>query len=346
MPPCLRLLLTAALALPLPLKAGSQDVVNVYAWGEEIPPEIITQFEQETGIHVNQANYDSNEVMFTKLRANRAGFDLAEPSSYYVQRMGRLGMLEPLDFSRLSQAKNLDPWFSKQGYDRGNRYSIPFVWGITGIFANKKYVAPNSVTHWSDLTGSRFKNQLMILDDPREAFSMALKMRGYSINDTDPAHLHEAWLQLKALMPNIRLFNNDAVKSILIDEDATIGMVWSGDLAKASLENDQLTFILPADGFEVWVDNFVLLKNAPHQKNAYRFLNFLMRPDIAKQVSERIGYATANLTARKNLPDAVRNNRTLYPDAEKMKHAEVQTDVGDGTFALYEKYWEKLKTGV
>jgi len=147
-------------------------------------------------------------------------------------------------------------------------------------------------------------------------------------------------------MPNIRLFNNDAVKSILIDEDATVGMVWSGDLVKAQTENNQLAFILPEDGFEVWIDNFALLKNAPHRDNAYRFLNFLLRPDIAKRASLRIGYATANRVARNDMPDAIKNNRSLYPTAQMLKRAEVQTDVGDETFRLYEQYWEKLKTGV
>lgn len=345
---CLRLFLTTAslFLFPALLQAGSRDIVNVYTWAEEIPPDVIAQFERETGIHVNHAAFDSNEVMFAKLRTNHAGFDLIEPSSYYIQRMRRLGLLEPLDFSRLPEAKHLNPWFAKQGYDPGNRHSVPFIWGITGIFINKNDVPAGSVTRWSDLRGSHFHNQLMILDDPRETFSMGLRMLGYSINDTDPAHLRETWLLLRKLMPNIRLFNSDAVKSILIDEDAPAGMVWSGDFTRAQAENSQLEFILPADGFEVWVDNFAILKDAPHKDNAYRLLNFLLRPDISKRVSMRIGYATANLTAQKSLPEAIRNNHALYPTPEMMKGAEVQTDVGNDTFALYEKYWEKLKTGI
>lgn len=331
---------------PVLLQAGSRETVNVYTWAEEIPPDVIAQFERETGIHVNHASYDSNEVMYAKLRANAAGFDLIEPSSYYVQRMGRLGMLEPLDFSRLPEAKNLNPWFSRQGYDPGNHYSVPYIWGITGIYINKNYISRDRICRWSDFLNSNFRNQLMMLDDPRETFAMALRLLGYSINDTQPEHLKEAWLLLRRLMPNIRLFNSDAVKSVLIDEDAPAGMVWNGDLASAKSENSQLEFVLPADGFEVWVDNFAILQNAPHRDNAYRLLNFLLRPDIAKRVSLRTGYSTASLAAQKMLPAHIRNNLSLYPTPEMLKRAEVQKDVGNDTFVLYEKYWEKLKTGV
>jgi spermidine/putrescine transport system substrate-binding protein len=147
-------------------------------------------------------------------------------------------------------------------------------------------------------------------------------------------------------MPNIRLFNTDAIKSILIDKDALAGMAWNGDLASAQPENPQLAFMIPAGKFEIWVDSMTLLKSAPHKDNAYRFLDFLMRPDIARKVSLNIGYATTNLAAQKILPPAIRNNPALYPSKTVLARGEFQTDVGDKTFALYEKYWERLKVGV
>lgn len=327
-----------------PSTANSSNIVNVYTWSQEIPSTVIKQFEKETGIQVNYTSFDSNEAMYAKIRiAKNNGYDLIEPSSYYVDRMRQQNMLEKLDRAQLSEFKNLDPLLLNQNYDPQSAYSVPFIWGITGIFVNQNDFTKMAVTHWSDLLKKEYANQLMMLDDPREAFSIALLLLGYSINDTNPQHIQSAYLKLRELLPNIRMFNTDAVRSIIIDEDAPIGIVWNGDLFKASLENPKVMFVYPQDHFEIWVDNFVILKSAPHKENAYRFLNFLLRPDIAKEVSLDINYATANLAARHLLPPDIRNNPILYPPKEVLRRGEFEKDIGDTTFALYEKYWEQLK---
>ncbi len=326
--------------------AASTNIVNVYAFGEEIPDAVLAQFEKETGIKVNYSSYDTNEVMYSKLRASKKpGYDIVEPSSYYIDRMRKQGMLKKLDKTKLPEFANLDPIFLNLRYDPQSLYSIPFVWGITGIFSNRNYFPEKEIVEWSDLFNKKYFNQLMILDDPREAFSMALLMLGYSINDTDPAHIKQAYQRLRALMPNIRLFNTDAVASILIDEDAPIGIAWNGDLARARTENSSLDFIYPKDGFEIWVDNFAILNDAPHEENAYKFLNFLMRPDIAKKVSMTIGYSTANLTAKNLMPEKIKNDPVLYPSPQVLSRGEFEIDIGDTTYALLEKYWEQLKMG-
>ncbi len=328
------------------LFAARNNVVNIYTWSQEIPYSVIAEFEKETGIKVHYTSFDSNEAMYAKLRVSKnTGYDLIEPSSYYIDRMRHLGMLEKLDRSKLPDFKNIDPEFINQAYDPHCEFSVPFIWGITGIYTNSGYFPSESVTSWMDLNNKKFANQLMMLDDPREAFSMALLMLGYSINDTNPVHIKEAYLKLRELMPNIRLFNTDAVVSILIDEDATIGMAWNGDLFKASLENSKLNFVYPKNGFEIWVDNFAILKDAPHKENAYKFLAFVMRPRVAKIVSLAVNYSTANLAAKSLMPDAIKNNQFLYPSHEVLRHGEFETDIGDNTFALYEKYWEQLKMG-
>jgi spermidine/putrescine transport system substrate-binding protein len=325
---------------------ASQNVVNVYSWAEEIPQEVISQFERETGITVNYSTFDTNEIMFAKLRATKnLGYDVIEPSSYYIDRMRHLNMLQQFDKSKLPNMKFLDPFFTDQAYDPQSQYSIPFVWGITGIFLNKDYFSPSDITQWSDLLNKKYSNQLMFLDDSREVFSMALRMLHYSINDTNPEHIRQAYLKLKELMPNVRLFNSDAVASILIDEDATVGMVWNGDLYRAHRENYKLHFVYPKDGFEIWVDNFAIVKNAPHLDNAYKFLNFLMRPDIAAKVSLSINYSTANLAARKLMPVEVQNDVSLYPSEDVLRRGEFEMDMGEKALGLYEKYWEQLKIG-
>lgn len=333
------------LGLSTPVFAADDNIVNVYAWSGEVPDSVIQQFEKETGIKVNFSTYDSNEVMYAKLKTSEnSGYDVVQPSSYYVDRMRRQDMLQVLDKSKLSNFHNLNPAFLNQAYDPKSDYSLPFIWGITGIFVNKDYFAPESLTRWTDIWDKRFADKIMLLDDSREVFSMALKALGYSANDNNPAHIKQAYLKLKALLPNIKIFSS-AVLSILIDEDATVGMAWNGDVYKSSLENANLEFVFPKDGFVVWVDNFAIPKNAPHRANAYKFLNFIMRADVGRTAALDNNFPTANLAAQKLLPADIRNSPVVYPSRETLRRGEFQTDVGDEALALYEKYWEQLKMG-
>ncbi len=340
----LKVILLSAFFLTGSLYAADDNVLNLYTWSGVIPDFIIQQFEKETGIKVNFSTYDSNETMYAKLKATKdAGYDVVEPSSYYVDRMRRQGMLEKIEASQLSHFNNEDPEFLNQSYDPHNYFSIPFIWGVTGIFVNKETYPENSITHWTDLWNKKYDNQLMLLDDSREVFAIALLSLGYSINDSNPDHINQAYLKLKQLSANIKIFKSDGVITILIDEDANIGMAWNGDLYKAKKENPKLEFIYPEEGFVIWVDNFAIPKGAPHLKNAYRFLNFMLRADIAKAVSLNNDYPTPNLAAKKLLPPDVRNNPIVYPSHAILRRGQFQTDISDEAIELYERYWEKLK---
>lgn len=321
-------------------------IVNIYGWSNEVPEEAIRQFENETGIKVNFSTYENNEVMYSKLRATKnAGYDIIMPSSYFVDRMHRQDMLEPIDKSKLSNWKNLNPELLNPAYDPHSQYSIPLIWGITGMFINTHYFPAHSLSKWSDLWNSKYNNQLLMLDDTREMFSMALMSLGYSANDQDPAHIKQAFERLQTLMPNVKVFASDAVASILIDEDASIGMAWNGDVFKSSQENPNISFVFPKEGFVIWVDTFAIPANAPHKKEAYAFLNFMLRADVAKQVAYYTSFAIANAAGQQLLPAKIRNNPTVYPPQSVLKHGQFQTDLRDDTLELYEKYWEELKMG-
>ena len=325
---------------------AAENILNLYTWSGVIPDALIRQFENETGIKVNFSTYNSNEIMYAKLRTNKkSGYDIVEPSSYYVDRMRRQNMLEKLDKTKLPHLSNINPDFTHQAYDPHSDYSIPFIWGVTGIFINKNDHSPGTVTSWADLWNKKFHNQLLLLDDSREVFSIALLTLGYSINDNNPSHIEQAYQKLKTLMPNVKLFNSDAVITILVDEDTTIGMAWNGDLLKAWNENPALDFVFPKDGFVIWVDNFVIPQNAPHRDNAYRFLNFILRPEIAKKISLSSSFSTTNLAAKKLLPANIRNNPIYYPPHALLRKGEFQRDIDDKALQIYEKYWEKLKMG-
>ncbi len=326
------------------LFAANDNILNLYTWSGVIPDFIIQQFEKETRIKVNFSTYDSNEVMYAKLKAaGDAGYDIVEPSSYYIDRMRRQGMLEKLDKTKLSHFKNEDPQFLNQSYDPHNQFSVPFIWGVTGLFVSTSEYPAHSISRWSDMWDKKYKDQLMLLDDSREVFGMALISLGYSINDSNPDHINQAYQKLKLLSPNIKVYKSDGVITILIDEDADIGMVWNGDLYKAQRDNPHLQFVYPKDGFVIWVDNFAIPKNAPHRENAYKFLNFMLRADIAKTVSLNNDYPTPNLAAKKLLPREVRENPTIYPSHEILRRGQFQTDISDAALELYERYWEKLK---
>jgi spermidine/putrescine transport system substrate-binding protein len=329
----------------LPEAFAGENVVNVYMWSGIIPEAIIQKFEKDTGIKVNFSTYDSNEVMYAKLRAGKnPGYDIVEPSSYYIERMHHQDMLEKIDKSKLSNFRNLNPEFLNKPYDPSNHYSIPFVWGITGIFINKEYFTPNTINGWSDLWDKKYADKLMLLDDSREVFAIALRVLGYSINTNKPEEIRQAYLKLKELSPNIKIFNS-SVLSILIDEDATIGMAWNGDLFKSKKENHQLDFIYPKDGFAIWVDSFAIPKNAPHRDNAYKFINYMLRADIDKSITLDNDFPTTNSAAQKLLPNEIKNNPTVYPSHETLRRGEFEEDIGDKALALYEKYWERLKMG-
>lgn len=332
--------------LCIPGMSLAQPIVNVYAWTGEIPDQVLRQFENETGIKVNFSTYENNEIMYAKLRTSRQpGYDVVMPSSYFVDRMRKQNLLLRIDHTKLSNFQNLDPNFTRATYDPGAQFSIPFLWGVTGLFYNQNYFTEKQLSNWNDLWNPDFKNQLLLLDDSREVFSMALISLGYSANDHDPAHIKAAFLKLKRLMPNVKVFSSDTVVSILIDEDSTAGMAWNGDVYKASRENAHVHFIFPKEGFVVWVDNFAIPKSAPHPEAAYQFINFMLRPDIAKKVALSTGYPITNQAGKNLLPASIQNNPYMYPPKSVMQHGQFQTDLGDATLSLYEQYWEELKMG-
>ena len=323
---------------------AQQKIVNVYAWSGEISDTLVKQFEKETGIKVNFSTYQSNEIMFAKLRTTAAtSYDVIMPSGYFVDRMRKLNMLEEIDKSKLPNWKNLNPTFLHPAYDPDTKFSVPFIWGVTGIFVNSRYVNPKSIHSWQDLWNPRFENQLLMLDDTRELFSMALITLGYSPDETDPAHIQQAFLKLKALMKNVKVFSSETVISIIIDEDAKLGMSWNGDAYKASRDNPDIRFIFPEEGFIIFVDNFAIPKAAPHKDTAHAFINFMLSAEAGKTTAVLMNYPITNLAGQKLLPAEIRLNPIVYPSNAVMKHGITQRDLSESAQELYEKYWEELK---
>lgn len=325
---------------------AQKKILNMYVWSGEIPDKIIRQFEKQTGIKVNLSTYDNNEILYAKLRtAKHAGYDLILPSGYFVDRMRKQNMLSKIKKNKLKNLKNLNPEFTNPAYDPNSFYSIPYLWGLTGIFYNDQYYSKGSIHKWADLWDARYHNKLMLLDDTREIFSIGLLASGYSANDQNPEHIKQAFIKLQALMKNVKVFSSDTVVSIIIDEDVTVGTAWNGDVFKTVQENPHINFVFPEEGFVIWVDNLCIPKNAPHKNSAYAFIDFILNPEIGKQIALATHYATTNLPAQNLLPETIRNNPIIYPSKKTLAHGQFQTDVSEATLVLYEKYWEELKMG-
>jgi len=305
---------------------------------------VLEQFTAETGIEVVYSTYDSNEAMYAKLKLAGGGYDLAIPSTYFVNKMRREGLLHKIDHSLLKNFANLDPARLNQAFDPGNEYSIPYLWGSTGIAVNAAEIDPAKVQSWADLWRPEFKGKVLLTNDLREVFHVGLRVLGYSGNSTDPAELQQAYEKLTSLMPNVRLFNSDSPKVPYLAGEVSVGMIWNGEAYMAGEEDPNIKYIYPKEGAALWMDSLVIPKDAKNVGNALKLIDFLLRPEIAKLISEEIGYASPNQAAIALLDEATRNNRTIYPQAADLVNAEFQLDVGEA-ITIYEKYWEKLKTG-
>lgn len=337
------LLLSGFVLLPSPTTAAPTNTLNIYVWSNYFPADVLREFERTTGIKINLSEFDSNETMYTKLRTvPKIGYDIIVPSSYFVERMRREQLLHTIDHRWLPNLKNINPLLLNKPFDPENQYSIPFLWGSTGIVVNRRYWNPHSIQKWSDFWQPRFLNQLLLLDDKREPFSMALITLGYSINDQNPKHIEEAYERLRSLIPNVKLFNSDANVNIYADEDATVGLGWSGDTYLATQDNPDLTFVYPKEGFPIWIDCLSIPLHARHLENAYRFINFMLEARIAAQVTAEDGYSTGNIPGMALTPKALRDNPLINPPDSVLKQGQFQGDIGSAQ-QYYEKYWQLLK---
>ena len=332
------------LSLFFSVALADDNVVNVYAWSQEVSPKVVMQFQKDTGIKVNFSTFDSNEALYAKMKASKqTQYDVVEPSSYYISRMARENMIEKLDRSKLSNYGNLNPAFTHPDYDPTGEYSIPWVLGLTGIVVNRKYYPHDKLEKWTDLWSPKYRDSLLLLDDPREVFNIGLLTLGYSPNENNLQHLQQAYQNLLALLPNVRLYNSSSVPSLLIDEDVTIGMAWNADVYKASLQNPNIEFIYPKDKFVIWVDCFVVPTHAPHRENAYKFLNYVLQAKIAAMQVKETFYPTANLAARAYLPPEIANSKILSPSPEVLSQGYFQTDLNDNALDAISRYWQLLK---
>ena len=319
------------------------NTLNLFNWGDYIDPALISKFEKQTGYHVNQETFDSNEAMFTKIQQGGTSYDLTVPSDYMIEKMKKANLLLPLDKSKLRGMQHMDPRLINKEFDPNNKYSIPYFWGTLGIIYNDKFVNASEVQHWNQLWNPKFKDSIMLIDSARDVFAPALISLGKSVNETNPQTLAVAKAKLDQLSPNVKAVVADEIKMYMAENEAKIAVDWSGEASEMLANNKHLHYVVPQEGSNLWFDNLVIPKTAKHFKAIYAFLNFMMEPKNAAQNAEYVGYAPPNATAKKLLPKSVQNDRQFYPDDETMKHLEIYSDLPPAKVGLYNDLFLEFK---
>lgn len=322
---------------------ANKKVLNVYAWGGYIPESSIQQFEEQQGVTINYSTFENNESMYTKLKLLKgSGYDVVFASAYFVEKMAREGLLAPLDHEQLSNAKDILPALLGQAHDPENRYSLPYIWGATALNYNEDLV-PEGITSWKDLWKSEYKQQVMLIDDLRDVFGMALKLNGHSINTQNEAEIKQAYESLVALRNNVLLYNSDAPHVPYVSGEAALGMQWNGNAYQGQQDMPELKFVMPSEGAVLWMDNYLIPSGSKQKELAHQFINFMLLPENQAEIVNTLGYASATQKGRALLPEALRNNTTIFPSEADMAKGEFINDVGPKTLAIYEHYWQRLR---
>lgn len=341
-------LLLTILALTACISSGcfhddKRAVLNIYSWADYYDPSLIEEFEKKYNCEVTYDVYGNNEELLAKLEAGNGGFDLIQPSDYMVTTLLKLNMLEPLEHEKIPNIKYVAPALKSPAYDKKMQYAVPYVWGLTGIVYNKRYVkdTPHS---WEALWNPAYKGHVVLLNDSREVLGLALKKHAYSVNCTDPDRLHEVMQDLTILSDNILSFDTENIKPKFIAEDAWIGEMWSGDAAFCYAENKEIAFVVPEEGTIIWTDNMAIPKGAKHKELAEKFINFMYDPKISARNFNYIKLPNANSAAWKYMDKEVLENPVLQT-AQKFaaQKGEWIQDVGE-SIEIYDRLWTELRT--
>ena len=326
---------------------GSGEVV-VYNWGEYIDPDVLSQFEDETGIRVVYEEFETNEIMYPKVAAGAASYDLICPSDYMISKMIDNDLLQPIHLDHIPNYRNIDETYLEQakGFDPDLQYSVPYCWGTVGILYNKSMIEEGDVVDsWEILWDEKYKDNILMQDSVRDAFMVAEKLLGYDINTTDEKEIKACADRLIGQKPLVQAYVVDQVRDKMIGSEAALGVIYSGEAIFTQRENEDLEYVIPKEGSNVWLDCWVMPKNARNVENAEKFLDFLCRGDIALKNFEYITYSTPNKAARELIEDEeIRNSTIAFPTAEMLKNCDVYQYIGEDGDALYAKYWDKVKS--
>jgi spermidine/putrescine-binding protein len=323
-------------------RESSQNTLNIYIWSEYLPQSVLDKFTVRTGIRTQVDTYDSNEALLEKLQSGVADYDLVVPSDYMVKILVAQKLIQPLDQAKLTNFKNLDAKLLDKTFDPGNRHSLPYFWGTTGLGYNKQVIT-NAVEGWQVVFDERYAGKILMLDDMRECFAVALKRDGRSLNETDPGALAKAAEMLKQQKKLVKTYNSGDFANILASGDVVLAHGYNGQLAAlAAKQPDKFAYVMPKEGGTFWMDNLCIPSKARHVQAAYAFLDFILDAEISAEIVNAVHYANANVPARQFIRPEILKDPGIFPTEEVLARCEFIEDVGDTT-TLLDKYWTEIK---
>ncbi len=321
-------------------KSDSAGELHLFNWGDYIDEELIKQFEAETGITVKYENFDSNETMYAKIKNGGTNYDLCIPSDYMIERMIKEDMLEKINFENIPNFSNISDRFKSREFDPRNEYSVPYMWGTLGILYNTEMV-DETVDSWEILWNPKYEKNIYMYDSVRDSFAVALKILNHSLNTVNPDEIKEAEKLLLEQKPLVLAYYGDQIKEAMIQGEAALSVVYSGDAMYAIANNPSLNYVLPKEGTNGWYDAMVIPKNAKNKENAEKFINFICDAKVSAQNSEYIGFSTTNEKALEFLPDDMKNSDIYWPSDEEFSRCEIYKDLGQ-SIKLYDDAWTMI----
>jgi spermidine/putrescine transport system permease protein len=302
----------------LALISTARADLDLFAWSEYVPQEVIDGFTKETGIAVHYETYASNEEMQNKLLAGASNYDVIQPSEYTVEALIKFKKLAPIDWAKVPNLKNIDPAYLHLGFDPQQQYSIPWMAGTVGIVVNTDKVK-EPIHGFTDVFQAKYKGRIVVVNDNREIVSWALGASGIPINDINKANLEKVRPMLASWVPLIKVYDSDSPKTPLINGDCDLGVVWSGEAALCYKQDHKFQYVLPAVGAHQFVDNLCIPVSAAHKEEATRFLNYVLKPEVSKLISDKFPYTNPNAQARKLLSKEQLENPASYPKTGKLE---------------------------
>ena len=344
--------MVAAFSLLGGTSAAKEEAVtiNVYNWGQYISDgtdgyiDVNKAFTEETGIQVNYITFDSNETMYTKLKTGGASYDVIIPSDYMIGRLISEGMLLPLNYDNIPNAKLILPAYRGMAHDPEDKYSVPYTWGGTGIIYNTKYVDEADVGSWDLLWNEKYKGKILMFDNPRDAFGVAEFRLGYDVNTTDPQQLQACADLLMQQKPLVQDYVMDQIYDKMEHEEAWIGVYYAGDFIMMQEENEDLAFCYPKEGFNLFVDAMCIPTCCQNKEAAEAYINFLCRPDICGENLEYLGYSVPIDGATDYMDPEAASNPVAYPDEETLARGKAFLNLPAETSQLMDSLWLKVKT--
>ena len=305
--------------------------LNLFAWSEYVPQSVIDGFTKETGIKVNYETYASNEEMLAKLVSGAQRYDLIQPSEYTIEALAKEKGLKEIDLAKVPNVVNIGKQYKYLPHDPQNNLSVPWMTGTVGIVVNTDKVK-DDIKGFKDVFQEKYKGRIVVLDDPREIVSWALATIGKGPNDVTPENLEAIKPILAKWLPLVKVYDSDSPKTALLNGDVDIGVVCSGEAALLYQEDKKFKYILPSEGAHMFIDSLAIPANAPNPEAAMLFMNYILRPEVSKQISVDFPYTNPNVEARKLLTQEELDNPASYPPGSPK--LDTFRDIGDSAVQI------------